>query len=311
MRHSMIVKRRVVSVGECMLEFSDRSAGNYRLGFAGDTFNTAWYCRALLGDEWAVDFVTALGDDVYSNKMITFFEDHGIGVKSIKRIPGRGPGLYLIHQADGERHFTYWRGQSAARSLADEPEFLSLALENAGVVYFSGITLAILPASGRTNLMTAIGRAREAGALVAFDPNERPPLWESIDIMRSVTETAGGLSDIVFPTFADERSYFGDASPEAVAERYRSWGAGEVVVKNGGEPALVTHGDKTFHIPAAQLVAVVDATAAGDSFNGAYLAARIRGANAAEAAQSAHKVAAIVVGNHGALVDMTLARQAM
>ena len=68
--------KRFVSVGECMIEMSGGEDGNYRLGYAGDTLNTAWYARAALGNDWSVDYVTALGDDLYSQQMVDFFHAH-------------------------------------------------------------------------------------------------------------------------------------------------------------------------------------------------------------------------------------------
>ena len=116
------MSKRFVSIGECMIEMSGGEDRQYRLGFAGDTLNTAWYMRALLPADWQVDYVTALGDDLYSEQMAGFIAGAGIGTGHIRRIAGRRPGLYLIHQAEGDRHFTYWRDQSAARQLADDPE---------------------------------------------------------------------------------------------------------------------------------------------------------------------------------------------
>ena len=294
--------KRFVSVGECMVEMSGGEDGQYRLGYAGDTLNTAWYARARLPQGWDVDYTTALGDDLYSQQMVDFFDGAGIGIGHIQKIPGRRPGLYLIHQAEGDRHFTYWRGQSAARAMADVPGALNDALAGADVAYFSGISLAILPPRGRGKLMQAIHRAKEAGARVAFDPNERPALWTSPRVMGSTITAAAILADVVLPTFPDEAALFGDASPEAVAQRYLSWGAEEVVVKNGAEPAFVASREAEGWVAPKPGAVSVDPTGAGDSFNGAYLAARAQGASPLEAADAAHGLAAQVIGHRGALV---------
>lgn len=127
------VAKRFVSVGECMIEMAGGDDRLYRMGFAGDTLNTAWYARALLDAAWQVDYVTALGDDLYSAQMRRFFTEHGIGTGHIQQIPGRRPGLYLIHQHAGDRHFTYWRGQAAARAMADDPAVLRAALAGADI----------------------------------------------------------------------------------------------------------------------------------------------------------------------------------
>jgi 2-dehydro-3-deoxygluconokinase len=295
--------KRFVSVGECMIEMSGGDDAQYRLGYAGDTLNTAWYARAMLPEaDWQVDYVTALGDDLYSQQMAQFFADNGIGVDHIRKVEGRRPGLYLIHQAEGDRHFTYWRGQSAARLMADLPGFLNDALASADIAYFSGISLAILHPRGRGKLMQALHLTRQGGARIAFDPNERPALWTSPAVMGSTISAAALLAEIVLPTFPDEAAIFGDASPEAVAERYLGWGAEEVVVKNGAEPAFVATRESRGWVPPQPGAVSVDPTGAGDSFNGAYLSARAQGASPLDAAASAHKLAAQVIGHRGALV---------
>jgi len=293
---------RFVSVGECMIEMSGGEDGLYRLGYAGDTLNTAWYARARLGEEWDVDYVTALGDDMYSEQMADFFDENGIGIDYIQQVENRRPGLYMIHQAHGDRHFTYWRGQSAAKLMAEDPEALYEAFAGADIAYFSGISLAILHPRARGKLMKAIHLAKVGGARVAFDPNERPLLWTSPAVMGSTICAAAILADIVLPTFPDEKALFGDASPEAVAERYLNWGAEEVVVKNGAEPAFVASKESQGWVAPKPGAKSVDPTGAGDSFNGAYLAARAQGATPLEAAEQAHSLAAIVIGHKGALV---------
>jgi len=293
---------RFVSVGECMIEMSGGEDGTYRLGYAGDTLNTAWYARARLPKDWDVDYVTALGDDMYSAQMRDFLEKNGLGTSRIQTIENRRPGLYLIHQAHGDRHFTYWRSQSAAKQLADDTDALNAALAGADIAYFSGISLAILNSRARGHLMKALHLARESGARIAFDPNERPVLWTSPEVMASTITAGAILADIVLPTFPDEQALFGDASPEAVAERYMSAGAEEVVVKNGAEPAFVASRESQGWVPSKPGAKSVDPTGAGDSFNGAYLAARAEGATPLEAAEKAHALAAIVIGHKGALV---------
>ena len=297
--------KRFVSIGECMIEMSGGSDRTYRMGFAGDTLNTSWYARALFPSDWQVDYVTALGDDMYSREMRAFLEKAGIGTSHIQTIEGRRPGLYLIHQAEGDRQFTYWRGQSAAKLLADDADALNRALSGADMVYFSGITLAILGARARGQLMRAIVDARNEGARIVFDPNLRPALWTSQDIMASTLTAAATISDVVLPTHTDEAPVFGDASPEATAQRYLDIGVEEVAVKNGAEPALVASGLMRESVAPGK-AEVVDATGAGDSFNGAYLAGRVAGVDPVEAAKRGHAVASIVIGHPGALVDPAL-----
>ncbi len=301
--------KRFVSIGECMIEMSGGEGGMYRLGYAGDTLNTAWYMRALLPSDWQVDYVTALGDDMYSNQMKAFLEQADIGTGAIQILPGKRPGLYMIHQEKGDRVFTYWRGQSAAKQLADNPAALDKALEGADMVYFSGISMAILAPRARGKLMKAIVKARNNGARVVFDTNLRPALWTSPAVMKSTLTAAATIADVVMPTHTDEGPVFGDKDREATAKRYLDMGVGEVVVKDGANPALVALQDGSrFEIAATKAEKVVDATGAGDSFNGGYLTSRIAGKSPDDSARRGHAVAGIVIGHKGALVDPELVK---
>ncbi|TJX27332.1 MAG: sugar kinase, partial [Mesorhizobium sp.] len=169
---------------------------------------------------------------------IAFFAENGIGIGSSPVIPGARPGLYAITLTGAERSFTYWRGDAAARQLASDPAALSKNLENRSLVYFSGITLAILDDASRKTLLAAVAKARAAGSTIAFDPNYRPRLWRSRDDAQAAIVEALAVTDIALPTFPDEQMLFGDDTPRATAERLRQW-VGEVVVKNGEQPALI------------------------------------------------------------------------
>ena len=296
------------AIGECMIELSGQTGPNWRMGFAGDTFNTLWALHALSGDRPAT-FVSAFGDDPFSSGQIDFFAENGIGIGASPVIPGARPGLYAITLTGAERAFTYWRSDAAARRLASDPAALAKSLENQALVYFSGITLAILDAAARKTLLAAVAKARAAGSLVAFDPNYRPRLWQSREEAQAAILDALAVTDIALPTFPDEQMLFGDTAPQVTAERLGKL-VGEVVVKNGEQPALIARSGTLLLVPAVHVAAPVDTTGAGDSFNGGYLAARLAGHAPAEAVQRAHRVAAAVVQVRGALAPFETLRAA-
>ncbi|RUU43135.1 sugar kinase [Mesorhizobium sp. M6A.T.Ca.TU.002.02.2.1] len=298
----------VASIGECMLELSGQAGPNWRMGFAGDTFNTLWALHALSGDRPAT-YVSAFGDDPFSRDQIGFFAQNGIGIGASPIIAGARPGLYAITLTGAERSFTYWRGDAAARQLASDAVALAKSLENQALVYFSGITLAILNDGARKTLLAAVAKARAAGSLVAFDPNYRPRLWHRREEAQAAILDALAVTDIALPTFPDEQMLFGDAAPQATAERLGKL-VGEVVVKNGEEPALIAASGTRQSVAAVHVAAPVDTTGAGDSFNGAYLAARLAGHAPTEAVLRAHRVAAAVVQVRGALAPFETLRAA-
>lgn len=293
----------LLSIGECMVELSQAGDGLLRKGFAGDTFNTAWYARLCAAPGWQVDYLTALGDDQTSQDMLGFMAHAGIGTDAIRRLPGRMPGLYMIHLKDGERSFSYWRETAAARQLAADGDHLRRALESADLLYFSGITLAILPDADAETLLSELRRAKAAGKRVAFDPNIRPRLWKDRARMLSVISEGARASTLVLPSFDDEAQHFGDASVAATLDRYTGLGVADIVVKDGPNGATLRFaGREDMHVPATMVERIVDTTSAGDSFNGAFLAHYLEHGDPAAAAAFAAGIAARVIGEHGALI---------
>ncbi|TIR76521.1 MAG: sugar kinase [Mesorhizobium sp.] len=298
----------VASIGECMLELSGQAGPNWRMGFAGDTFNTLWALHALSPGRPAT-YVSAFGDDPFSRDQIVFLAQNGIGIGSSPVIAGARPGLYAITLTGAERAFTYWRSDAAARQLASDAAALAKSLENQALVYFSGITLAILDDAARKTLLSAVATARAAGSLVAFDPNYRPRLWPSRETAQAAILEALAVADIALPTFPDEQMLFGDEAPETTARRLGGV-VGEVVVKNGEQPALIAMDGASETIEAVHVASPVDTTGAGDSFNGGYLAARLAGHAPVDAVRRAHRVAAAVVQVRGALAPFEILRTA-
>jgi 2-dehydro-3-deoxygluconokinase len=294
---------RIVAVGEVMVELARGGDGRYGLAFGGDTFNTSVYlARAGLD----VAYATALGDDDYSTRIIEMAIAESIDADLILRAAGRVPGLYLIETDEaGERQFQYWRDTSPARDLFELPAWSVVAesLLTARMIYFSGVTLSLYSNTGIGRFLAVLELARERGAKVVFDSNYRPRGWRG-DIARARTVYLEALKrvDVALPSFDDEAAMWGDASPEASVHRLHAFGIGEIVVKNAAKDALVAIKDEREWVPVPHLVEPVDTTAAGDSFNAGYLAARLKGEAPAAAAKAAHELAGQVVRHRGAIV---------
>jgi 2-dehydro-3-deoxygluconokinase len=113
--------------------------------------------------------------------------------------------------------------------------------------------------------------------------------------------------DIAMPTYDDEAVLWGDPSPEATVERLQAFGIDEIVVKNGPNSALVLSGASREFIPVPEVVVPVDTLAAGDSFNAAYIAARLSGDGPQVAAAAAHRLAGQVIRHPGAIMPRAAA----
>ena len=294
----------ILGIGECMVELSPAGDGLWKQAFAGDVFNTLWYARNLSAGDIDVSFHTAIGIDPLSDQMLAFAQGAGINCAHIPRLSDRRLGLYSIHLDGAERSFTYWRDTSAARSMMQYPDLLWQKVKAADIIYLSGITLAILPPKDCEELLNGLQHRKKKGAQIAFDPNIRPHLWADPSRMRSVLSQAASHSDIVLPSFDDEQRTFDDPDPEATAQRYRQGGSNHVVVKNGSEETLYLRSNETRRFPVAPVEGVVDTTAAGDSFNGAYLAALLSDCSTEEAIRKAQQCAGKVIQNKGALVPI-------
>lgn len=303
---------RIASIGECMIELSEsaEAPGRMRRTFGGDTLNTAVYlARCLQQDgqsQAEVHYVTALGDDPFSAEMLAAWQAEGISTGLVARLPGRLPGLYVIRTDDaGERSFHYWRSAAAARELlhGEQAAALSASLAGFDLVYLSAITLGILDADSRERLFALLEGLRRGGCRIAFDSNYRPRLWASRTEAQEAVARALALASLALPTFDDEAALFGDSDPAATARRLHDLGVAEVAVKCGAEPCLVSLGGREqLPVPVAQRVQPVDTTAAGDSFNAAYLAARLTGAEPQAAAAAGHRLAARVIAVRGAII---------
>jgi len=289
----------VACIGECMIELSQGADNNVTRGYGGDTLNTAVYL-ARLGV--SVDYVTALGDDPFSDEMLKGWTSEGVGIGRVMRVPGKLPGLYAIRTSEaGERSFYYWRENSAARLLLDLPEMDGLlgSLASYDVVYLSGVTLSLYSADGRRKLIEALKAARKGSARIAFDTNFRMQGWPDLDIARQVYRDMLAVADIVLASVDDLTPLFGAKMHGELMDRMA---AGEIVLKLA-EPGSVVRYDGEEHAVKAEPVAkVVDTTAAGDSFAAAYLAARLIGVGPVEAARAGHWLAGAVVGHRGAII---------
>jgi 2-dehydro-3-deoxygluconokinase len=298
---------RAVCIGEAMVELRPAGRDMFARAIAGDAYNTAVYLKRSLGLEGEVAFLTAVGDDALSLGMMAQFGAGGLETRLAFTVPSGLPGLYLIElDAQGDRSFHYWRSASAARRWLQELEARGGTdlLAGADLVYLSGISLAILSHEDRGRALALMQSLRGRVGCIAFDPNVRPRLWPELTQAREAIEAASGLADIVLPSQADGELIWGETDPSRQLDRYDAL-APEIALTLGEGGVRLRLAGQTLALP-AQAVKAVDTSGAGDSFNGAYLAERLRGADQITAARAGLALAARVVAAPGALIPAAL-----
>ena len=294
----MTAPLKIACIGEAMFELAFDGASPL-VNFGGDTLNTAIYLRRGLPLPHSLSFISVVGADPFSQRMLDFISSHGVSTAEISRHPSLLPGLYAIDTApDGERSFLYWRENSAARTLFTDGFDI---LEGFDVIYFSAITLAILPPSVRDGFLAWLSRS---GKIIVFDSNYRPKLWVDATTARSYVETAWQLTSIGLPSLDDEMALFGDRSEEDIISRLSKWGVRNGALKRGSlgpRPIGAALGSNPVFEKAAL---VVDTTAAGDSFNGAFLASYLINGDRAKALTDGHNCALAVIAHKGAIIPV-------
>ncbi len=300
---------KIAVIGECMVELQ-RQGELIKQTFGGDTLNTALYLARLTHEHnITVSYITALGNDPFSDEMVSSWSNEGIDVKFISRFDNKMPGLYHIETDEsGERSFYYWRNDSAAKYLFDNPEsdFLIKSILGFDAVYLSGITLAILTDSSRTQLFELLNKFKAHGGKVFFDNNYRPKLWPSTESAQLTYLKMLSFTNTAFITFDDDQELFGDVDLEQCVQRTLSSGVEELVIKRGAEECfIVNNGNHDFVAP-KPVNKVIDTTAAGDSFSAGYLAKRLTGGDVINSAVMGHKLAGVVIQYKGAIIPQNI-----
>lgn len=303
----METKCRIALFGECMIELRGQMFGTMQQTFGGDTLNTAVYLARLGADAGIqVAYATQLGTDAFSDAMVAAWEEEGIDTCMVRRVEGKMPGLYTIQVDDkGERTFYYWRDMSAAKDFfvgQDQGSLLEQHIDELDVLYYSGISLAVLPDSGRETLFRLSERLRARGGKVFFDNNYRPRVWRGDPRTTEWYDRAFANADLALITLEDNAALYGLDEESALSHAY-SLAPDEVVVKRGADPTLIRiRGMEPIMVPTFRVSKVVDTTGAGDSFAGGYLAARLSGQAPEVAARYGNKLASIVVQYPGAII---------
>ncbi|NNE87384.1 MAG: sugar kinase [Silicimonas sp.] len=287
----------ILCLGEPMLEFNQQKDGTYLPGHGGDTSNAA-IAAARQGAK--VGYVTHIGKDAFGESFMELWEKEGISTATVSQVKTAHTGIYFVtHGADGHE-FSYFRAGSAASRMTPE-DLPKAALQAAKILHVSGISQAISDSAADT-VFEAMRIVREAGGRVSYDTNLRLKLWP-LDRARAVIHAAVAQSDIVLPGLDDAAQLTGSTDPEAIVDTYLNLGASIVALTLGSAGTLVATPEERQHIRGRKVNAI-DATGAGDMFDGAFLARISAGDTPFEAARYANAAAALSTQGYGGVAPM-------
>jgi len=295
--------KNIFLLGECMVELMETSANTMSQSFAGDVFNTAVYLKRVF-PEIGTHLVTAVGQDHFSAGMVELFAKEQIGCDLVFQSPNKIPGLYSIKtDSDGERSFTYWRDNSAAREVMNYiNQAVISTLSKGDMLFFSGISLAVIRPEDRSLFWSLIDQLKSTGVQIVFDPNYRGRMWESKLQAQTQFELAFKYADIALPGVDDFEQLYGLTTAEQVHLFCQPFKFDELLIKNGEQGIMCDIAGDISHFDVTPVTNVVDTTSAGDSFNGVYLGARAQGYELSKALELASAAAGFVIQHKGAIV---------
>lgn len=288
----------IVCLGEPMVEFNQaEGAGHYLFGHGGDTSNCA-IAAARAGAR--VGYLTALGQDEFGDSLMRLWSENGVDAARVLRDPEAHTGVYFVTHGPEGHVFSYLRKGSAASRMTPS-DVARDYIAGAKVLHASGISLAISETACDA-VFEAIHAARDAGVTVSFDTNLRLRLWP-LERARALTDAAVRLSDIALPGFDDALQLTGLSDPDAICDHYLARGPRVVALTLGKEGCLVATPDERRRVPGIRVDAV-DATGAGDTFDGNFLAEYLRTGDPFAAALYANIAAALSTRGFGAVAPM-------
>ncbi len=287
----------IICLGEPMLEFNQQSNGLYLAGHGGDTSNCA---IAAARQGASTGYLTHLGDDAFGDSFMDLWQAENVDESQVRRNPDAHTGIYFVtHGPDGHR-FSYFRKGSAA-SLMQPADLPEAYIAGAKILHVSGISQAISETAVDT-VLAAIGIARAHQVRVSYDSNLRLNLWP-LERARTVTHAAMRQCQIALPGLDDAEHLTGLSDPQAIVDFYLDLGARIVALTLGPEGTLVATPDRREQI-GGRKVTTVDATGAGDTFDGAFLAELVAGRDPFQAAAYANAAAALSTQGYGAVAPM-------
>jgi 2-dehydro-3-deoxygluconokinase len=291
------METEIVCLGEALIELNQLPEKDQHLfysSFGGDVSNVA---IAIARQGSSAGIISLVGDDLFGDQLLELWQREGVNHTHVSKISNASTGIYFVTHDSSGHHFSYFRKNSAASQITPE-NLPSTYIASAKVLHISAISQAISSSSNDT-VNAAIRIAVENSVLISYDTNLRLKLW-SLEQARATIQQTIPYVDFLFPSLEDSILLTGLREPTAIASYYLEKGAKLVALKLGAEGVLLATVDGFHRIP-GKTVETIDATGAGDSFDGAFLSEWLKHRNPMESAQYANAAAALSTIGFGAV----------
>ncbi len=287
----------IVCLGEALIEMNQLPEKDPRLfysSFGGDVSNVA---VSIARQGSAAGFLSLVGNDLFGDQLLELWQKEGVNHAHVSKVQDASTGIYFVTHDTSGHNFSYFRKDSAASQITPE-NLPNTYIASAKVLHISAISQAISPSSNDT-VNAAIQIATENKVLISYDTNLRLKLW-SLEQARETVQQSIPFSDFLFPSLEDSILLTGLREPTDIVDFYLKNGAKLVALKLGPAGVLLAT-EESHHRIHGKTVETVDATGAGDSFNGAFLSEWLRHSNPLESAQYANAAAALSTIGYGAI----------
>ena len=291
------MESEIVCLGEALIELNqlpEKGKDLFYSSFGGDVSNVA---IAIARQGSKAGIISLVGDDLFGDQLLELWQREGVNHTHVSKISNASTGIYFVTHDSSGHHFSYFRKNSAASQITPE-NLPSTYIASAKVLHISAISQAISSSSNDT-VNAAIRIAVENSVLISYDTNLRLKLW-SLEQARATIQQTIPYVDFLFPSLEDSILLTGLREPTAIASYYLEKGAKLVALKLGAEGVLLATVDGFHRIP-GKTVETIDATGAGDSFDGAFLSEWLKHRNPMESAQYANAAAALSTIGFGAV----------
>ncbi len=298
----------VVTLGEAMVVLYPNEpitlgqATTLTLGIGGAESNLA-IMLSRLGHR--VHFISRVGADPFGERIRMTLANEAVDIGGLLTDTAAPTGVFFREWlSDGMRRVFYYRSGSAASHLSPADLHVDM-FTGTRLLHVTGITPA-LSASCAATVAHAIELAHSAGALVSFDPNYRPTLWDTANA-RKVLLPIMATVDLLLMSHEDSRALLGIDDVEQALRAGSALGARMVVLKQAERGASAWDGVRSVSAPAASVANAIDPVGAGDAFNAGFLSAWLRGTPLAEALQLGARLGGATVATLGDYLPQGLA----